>query len=45
MLTQRGIRIDEVSYAVGFTDPRYFSRVFAKTVGMTPLEYREEASR
>lgn len=45
LLTQRGIRIDEVSYAVGFTDPRYFSRVFTRAVGMTPLEYREEASR
>lgn len=32
--------IAEVSYEVGFSDPGYFSRLFHKIYGKTPLEYR-----
>ncbi len=31
----------EIAYSIGFTDSRYFSRVFKKETGMTPSEYRK----
>ena len=32
--------ISEIAYAVGFNDPKYFSHVFRKNVGVTPTEFR-----
>ncbi len=37
--TQKGVRISEVAYAVGFNDPKYFSYCFRKEFGMLPSEY------
>jgi AraC-like DNA-binding protein len=31
----------QVAYAVGFSDPKYFSRCFKKETGMTPSEYKK----
>ncbi len=33
--------ISSVSYAVGFHDPLYFSRVFQRRVGMSPSQYKK----
>lgn len=33
--------VKEIAYDLGFEDPAYFSRLFAKTEGLTPLEYRK----
>jgi len=33
------INISEVSFEVGFNDPKYFSRVFRKVYGVSPSEY------
>ncbi|MDR1763888.1 MAG: helix-turn-helix domain-containing protein, partial [Dysgonamonadaceae bacterium] len=33
------IRISELSYSVGFDEPRYFSASFKKEFGMLPSEY------
>ena len=40
-LLKDGVRPSEVSEAVGFLDPKYFSRVFRKATGMTPSDYRK----
>jgi YesN/AraC family two-component response regulator len=36
------VNISEVSFEVGFNDPKYFSRVFRKVYGLTPSEYFKE---
>jgi AraC-like DNA-binding protein len=33
--------VSEVAYRCGFSDPKYFSRCFKQSVGMSPTEYRE----
>lgn len=33
-------RISEVASAVGFNDPKYFSHIFRKYVGITPTDFR-----
>ncbi len=35
----------QISYMVGFTDPKYFSKCFKKEKGMTPSECRMKANR
>lgn len=35
------MNIGEIAYAVGFTDPKYFSRIFKQTYGVTPTEFRK----
>ncbi|GAA4463194.1 hybrid sensor histidine kinase/response regulator transcription factor [Nibrella saemangeumensis] len=40
LLSASGLNISEVAYAVGFADPRYFSRVFAEEFGITPGNFR-----
>lgn len=39
LLKQERLPIAEVCYQVGFSDPRYFSKCFAKQFGQTPSEY------
>ncbi len=38
-------RSNEVSTAVGYKDPHYFSYLFKKTQGVTPMQYRAEGSQ
>lgn len=40
-LTETNIRIGEISNAVGFFSPNYFSRFFKTATGMTPQQYRD----
>lgn len=39
LLKQRKASVSEVAFAVGFSDPKYFSRAFRAQFGMTPTEY------
>lgn len=39
-LADPNLTIKEISYAVGFNDPNYFTRVFRKLTGQSPSEYR-----
>lgn len=40
MLKTDNKNISEIAYALGFSDPAYFSKVFKKYFGKTPKEYR-----
>ena len=40
LLITKRTSISEVAYDLGFEYPQYFSRVFKKMVGITPMEYR-----
>lgn len=39
LMRQQSLAIYEVAYHVGFTDARYFARVFKQITGMTPSQY------
>jgi YesN/AraC family two-component response regulator len=41
LLLQKKATIAEIAYEVGFSDPNYFSKCFAKQYGKTPREYIE----
>jgi two-component system response regulator YesN len=45
MLAGPALKIREVAQAVGFTDVKYFMRVFKKVTGRTPNQYRNSLSR
>lgn len=45
LLRKPGCKIQEVALQAGFRDQRYFSRVFKKLCGVTPMEYRAEFFR
>jgi AraC-like DNA-binding protein len=34
--------IAETAYELGFENPPYFSRLFKKQIGLTPVEYKEQ---
>ncbi len=36
-----GLQINQIAKMVGFNDPLYFSRIFTKTMGCSPGEYRK----
>jgi len=43
LLLDNELQVAEVAYACGFNDPKYFSRIFKKLVGVRPTEYKEQA--
>lgn len=45
LLASGDMNISEVAYEVGYENPRYFSMVFKKHVGLTPSEFRRSATR
>lgn len=44
LLATSRIPVGEAGRRVGIEDPYYFSKLFKKTVGRTPLEYRKKSS-
>lgn len=36
------MKINQISMLIGFEDPFYFSRIFTKTMGISPSEYRKK---
>lgn len=41
LLQDKGIKVQDISEAVGYTNSRSFMRIFKKYTGLTPTEYRE----
>lgn len=41
LLSREEMRVTEIAYKLGFENPPYFSRLFKKETGQTPLEYRQ----
>ena len=44
LLLETDLTIAEVSYDSGFADPKYFSRCFKKSTGLSPSEYKNQRS-
>jgi two-component system response regulator YesN len=42
LLTNGKFYVSEVAYKVGFNNPKYFSQVFRKYIGYTPIGYRNQ---
>ncbi len=40
LLTTTQMKINQICFKVGFDDPYYFSRLFTKVKGMSPVKYR-----
>lgn len=40
LLVHTGMKINQISFKLGFEDPYYFSRMFTKIVGASPKNYR-----
>ena len=45
LLRTTGLSITEVAYTCGFGDPNYFSTVFKKIKGVTPLKFAKNAKK
>jgi signal transduction histidine kinase/DNA-binding response OmpR family regulator len=45
LLATSELNVAGVAYAVGFEDPKYFSRVFSEEFGASPGEYRQSAPK
>ena len=45
LLTTTTMSINEISYEVGFSYPRYFSTSFKQVKGMTPTRFKEESRK
>jgi two-component system response regulator YesN len=43
LLADLKYKIYEVCFAVGYTDPHYFSKLFKKATGVTPKDFREKS--
>ena len=45
LLRETDDTLTSIAYNVGFSDPKYFSKVFKKEMGVIPSEYRERTRR
>ena len=42
LLLSEGIKKEEIPYSVGFSDPKYFNKVFREIVGLSVAEYLKQ---
>ena len=40
LLDETDMKINQISFKIGIDDTYYFSRLFSKTMGMSPKDYR-----
>ncbi|HLP05575.1 MAG TPA: helix-turn-helix transcriptional regulator [Paludibacter sp.] len=45
LLKETDLSIKEVAYSSGFNDPKYFTRCFKKTYGISPKDYKNNLSK
>ena len=45
LLKKTDLKINQICYKVGIEDSLYFSRLFSKTMGMSPTEYRKAKTK
>lgn len=45
LLRNTNLKINQISFKLGFEDPYYFSRIFKKIVGKSPKDYRNEITK
>jgi two-component system response regulator YesN len=43
LLRMTSLRSADIAYQVGYNDPHYFSSVFKKNTGLSPIEFRSQA--
>ena len=41
LLRETDMKISQICYMIGIEDPLYFSRLFSKTMGLSPTDYRK----
>ena len=41
LLRSTALSVSEVAYEIGFSDPKYFSRIFSRATGSSPSDYRK----
>jgi AraC-like DNA-binding protein len=41
LLLDRGVKIIEIAFALGYSDPAHFNRAFRRWTSLTPTEYRQ----
>lgn len=41
LLKSLNLNVNQIAYAIGYQDPNYFSKVFKRNLGISPLEYRQ----
>jgi two-component system response regulator YesN len=41
MLSEKDVKIEELSFAVGFNNPNYFTKIFKKICGVSPSQYKK----
>ena len=42
LLLKSSLKLNQIADMVGYSDPKYMSKVFKEEVGMLPLEYRKK---
>lgn len=44
LLLQHRLSISEIAYELGFSSPKYFTKIFKEETGMTPSEYQKQGN-